>query len=42
MIPVITIWLGIFPLIISNDLALALTILGVATNLLMYRVRTFR
>lgn len=34
--------MGIFPLVISRDLALALTILGVATTLLMYRVRTLR
>ncbi len=42
VIPVITIWLGVFPLVISRQLALALTILGVATNCLLYRVRTLR
>ena len=35
VIPVITIWIGILPLVISRDLALALTILGVATAMLM-------
>lgn len=42
VVPVITIWLGVFPLVISGDLAIALTILGVTTCALMYRVRTFR
>ena len=42
VVPVVTIWLGIFPLIISPDLAIALSVLGVAACSVMYRVRTIR
>ncbi|BDA41271.1 Cellulose synthase 1 [Coccomyxa sp. Obi] len=38
-IPVLTIWIGVFPVVISREFALALTIYTVATQLLLYYVR---
>lgn len=38
-LPIITVWIGVFPIVISRELALSLTIYGVASNLLQYYVR---
>ena len=41
-LPIITIWIGVFPIVISRELALAMTIYGVANYLLLYYVRSFK
>lgn len=38
IIPLVTIWIGVFPIVISRKFALAATLYGVATNLLQYTV----
>lgn len=38
IIPLVTIWIGVFPIVISRKFALAATIYGVATNCLQYLV----
>ncbi|DBA65793.1 TPA: hypothetical protein ACH3X2_002830 [Trebouxia sp. C0005] len=39
MIPLITIWIGVFPLVITRWLTLGLTIYSVATQMVLYYVR---
>lgn len=41
-LPIITIWIGVFPIVISRELALAMTIYGVANYMLLYYVRSFK
>ncbi|KAK9810557.1 hypothetical protein WJX73_000559 [Symbiochloris irregularis] len=41
LIPMITVWIGVFPIVISRHFALAATIYGVATNLLQYLVTKY-
>ena len=41
-LPIITIWIGVFPIVISRELALGLTIYGSANYLLLYYVRSIR
>ena len=42
IIPLVTIWIGVFPIIINFWLALGLTIYAACTQLLLYYVRTPR
>ena len=42
LVPVITIWIGVFPVIINRWAALGLTIYAAATQALLYYVRTPR
>ena len=42
IIPLVTIWIGVFPIIINFWLALGLTIYATCTQLLLYYVRTPR
>lgn len=42
IIPVITIWFGIFPIVVSWWAALGLTVYFVATEMVLYYVRSFK
>lgn len=42
IIPAITIWFGVFPIVVSWWMALALTIYFVALNLVLYYVRSYK
>ena len=41
-IPVVTVWVGVFPLAITRELTLAATLYIVAIFALLFRVRAFR
>jgi hypothetical protein len=42
IVPVVTIWGGVFPIVVSWWAALGLSVYYVATNLVLYHVRSLR